>query len=128
MSVGKVRQAGFSLLEMMVAIAILGMSLGALYQAAAGATRNVRADERYAYAVELSRSLLAERSVVPLSGVADTGETGDFRWRVVSEAVDMPRGRLPAGSIQAISVRVAWDDGTRERSVVLDSVVIGEDG
>ena len=35
------RPRGFSLLEMVVAVAILGMSLGALYRAAGGATRIV---------------------------------------------------------------------------------------
>ena len=53
------RGKGFSLLEMVVAISILGLTLGALYQAVSGATRNVRTDEKYAYGVELARSLLA---------------------------------------------------------------------
>ena len=53
------RSRGFSLLEMLVAMSILAMSLGALYQAVSGATRNVRSDERYAYAIELARSLIA---------------------------------------------------------------------
>jgi len=44
------KQKGFSLLEAMVAISILGIALGGLYSAASGATRNVRADERYAFA------------------------------------------------------------------------------
>ena len=48
----------FLLLEAMVAISILGIALGGLYSAASGATRNVRADERYAFAVELGRSLM----------------------------------------------------------------------
>ncbi|HAN69406.1 MAG TPA: general secretion pathway protein GspI, partial [Halieaceae bacterium] len=44
------KEGGFSLIEMIVAIVILALSLGMLYQAAAGATRNVRIDERYSYA------------------------------------------------------------------------------
>src|SRR6056297_2996658 len=77
------KQRGFSLLEMVVAIAILGLALGALYQAASGATRNVRIDERYAYAVELARSLLADSSIVPADGEQRRGETaGGFVWRV----------------------------------------------
>ena len=64
------RAGGFSLLEMLVAISILALALGALYQAAAGATRNVRIDEKYAYSVELARSLLAEHARVPAAGAA----------------------------------------------------------
>ena len=76
----KSHNAGFSLLEMVVAMAILAMSLGIMYQAVGGATRNVRADEKYAYAVELARSLLASNAQVPKSGLDVKGETqGDFR-------------------------------------------------
>ena len=67
------RCGGFSLLEMVVAIAILALALAALYQAAGGATRNVRSDEKYAYGVELARSLpLAPRRVRIVSSPAAT--------------------------------------------------------
>ena len=67
---------GFSLLEMVVAVAILAMSLGALYQSVAGATRIVRVDEKYAYAVELARSLLADNAVVPFNGLQTDNQPG----------------------------------------------------
>ena len=119
------RQArGFSLLEMMVAIAILGLSLGALYQSAGGATRNVRMDERYAYGVELARSLLASNARVPASGLSEQGETeGEFSWRVASSPVSQRRGGNLRASLQNIEVAVSWMDGGRPREVVLHSVV-----
>ena len=121
------RQSGFSLLEMMVAVAILGLALGALYQAASGATRNVRTDERYAYAVELSRSLLADNSVVPISGHSNSGETASgFRWEVFATPIERPRGSaLSGGRLQRLEVSVAWFDGPRQREVRLHSVVPG---
>lgn len=120
------RAAGFSLLEMVVAIAILALALGALYQAASGATRNVRADEKYAYGVELARSLLAENARVPPDGVNSTGETaGGFGWRVTTRPVEMHSAALPAGSLYDIEVAVAWEDGGRQRQVLLNSVVEG---
>ncbi|MEL7043765.1 MAG: type II secretion system protein, partial [Pseudomonadota bacterium] len=71
---------GFSLLELLVAISILGLSLGALLRSSTTATRNVATDERYVYAVELSKSLLAQYSQVPRDGFANSGETsGGFR-------------------------------------------------
>ena len=114
---------------MVVAVAILGMSLGALYQAAGGATRTVAVDEKMAYAVELARSLLANYAVVPLAGMNETGETGGgFAWEVVSApavlAVDSP---LAEGLLQQISVVVSWRDGGRDRSVALQSVVAGKE-
>jgi general secretion pathway protein I len=121
-------QRGFSLLEMVVAMAILGLTLGALYQASTAATRNVRTDERYAYAVELARSLVADNSVVPVGGLTRRGETaGGFAWTV--EARPAPRtrdSRLPPGLLQLLAVEVSWSEGGGRRRVRLDSVVAGQ--
>lgn len=112
---------------MVVAVAILGVALGALYQAAGGATRNVRSDQRYAYAVELARSLLADSSIVPASGLERNGETnGGFRWELIALPIERPRGSaLSGGRLQRATVRVAWSDGPRQRQVLLNSVVTG---
>jgi len=121
-------QRGFSLLEMVVAMAVLGLALGALYQASSAATRNVRTDERYAYAVELARSLVADHSVVPETGLRRSGETaGGFAWTV--DASPLPRSRdsrLAPGLLQELDVAVSWADGSRRRRVRLVSVVAGQ--
>ncbi|RLA49018.1 MAG: general secretion pathway protein GspI [Gammaproteobacteria bacterium] len=120
------QSAGFSLLEMVVAISILALALAALYQAAGGATRNVRSDEKYAYSVELARSLLAENAMVPISGISAKGETaGGFQWRVDTSPVALQRTALPVGSLHEIEVGVSWVDGSKLREVVLNSVVEG---
>ena len=117
---------GFSLLEMVVAIAILGLTLGALYQAVSGATRNVRTDEKYAYGVELARSLLAMNAIVPVSGKNSSGETeGGFSWQVVASPTAIADGSLRPGSLQDIEVVVGWEDGRKNRQVRLHSVVAG---
>jgi general secretion pathway protein I len=123
---GRAASAGFSLLEMVVAVAILALALGALYQAASGATRNVRSDERYAYAVELARSLLAANARVPADGVSASGETaGEFNWQVSTRQIDLGRSALASVSLHDIEVAVRWRDGGRNREVVLNSVVEG---
>jgi general secretion pathway protein I len=123
---GSRRAAGFSLLEMVVAMAILALALGALYQAAGGATRNVRADEKYAYGVELARSLLAMHARVPQEGVNSSGETqGGFAWRVATRPIDLQRTALAGVSLHDIQVTVSWQDGARSGEVLLDSVVEG---
>ena len=117
---------GFSLLEMVVAMAILSLSLGVLYQATSGATRNVRTGEKYAYAVELARSVLASNQSVPLRGVESHGETtGGFAWRVISSPLPVTSQKPPAGSLQNIEVSVGWQDGRKQNTVVLYSVVSG---
>ena len=119
-------QNGFSLLEMVVAIAILALSLGTLYQATSGATRNVRSAEKYAYGVELARSLLADNALVPAEGKSGKGETeGEFRWSVQTSPIDLPSGSLPRGALHKLEVLVSWPDGTKRRKVALESVVGG---
>lgn len=120
--------AGFSLLEMLVAVAVLGLTLGALYQAVGGATRNVRIDEKYSYAIVLAESLLANYAVVPSVGLKENGETeGGFQWSVVASGI--PIAELPEslkdGALQNIGVRVFWVDGSNTREFTLNSVVIG---
>jgi general secretion pathway protein I len=117
---------GFSLLEMVVAIAILALSLGALYQAVSGATRNIRSDEKYAFGVELARSVLANNTPAPAAGVSSGGETpGGFVWSVVAAPIDVGGPVLEPGSLQRIEVSVSWQDGLKRRRVDLHSVVEG---
>ena len=119
-------QRGFSLLEILVALSILSMTLGALYQATSGATRNVRNDERYVFGVELARSLLVEYGQVPSEGGSWAGETeGGFFWKVNASPVEISVEVLLPGTIQAIDIEVAWNDGLRERKFELSSVVEG---
>ncbi len=116
------RLGGFSLLEMLVAMSILGMALGALYQAATGATRNVRTAERYAYGVELARSLLAEHTMVPAQGVDAVGETAaGYEWRVTSAGRTRVRGQAARVQVHDVAVVVSWFDGSKRREVRLDS-------
>jgi general secretion pathway protein I len=118
--------AGFSLLEMVVALTILAFSLGALYHATGGATRNVRIDEKYAYSVELARSLLAENGKVPSSGTNVAGETsGGFNWYVTTKPITFGRTSTPDALLHEIEVGVSWVDTGKRREVVLSSVAEG---
>lgn len=120
------KQSGFSLLEMVVAVAILGLALGSLYQAASGATRNVRTSERYAYGIELARSLVADNAMVPAEGAGKNGETpGGYSWRVATTPVDLERAGMGNASLHYLEVGVAWFDGSKRREIVLNSVVEG---
>jgi general secretion pathway protein I len=120
------RSRGFSLLEMLVAISILGLALGVLYQASTGAMRNVQVDERHAYAVELGRSLLASNIQVPAGGVNKGGETeGGFIWRVSTEPVAAQSRQEQRFLLFSIRVEVAWFDAGKRRQISLDSVVEG---
>jgi len=69
-----VQASGFSLIEMLVALVVLSLSLGVLYQAATGATRNVRVAAEYTDAVMLAESMLAEHSYVTEENLSASGQ------------------------------------------------------
>lgn len=117
-------QRGFSLLEMIVALVILSLSLTVLYQATAGATRNVRSDERYSYAVLIAESLLAEHPVAAPGGVNRSGEVDDFQWGLRSQALpDNEEGNTVPVALHHLTAEVSWWDGGVQRRVNLETVV-----
>ena len=115
---------GFSLIEMLVALAALGLALGALYQAASGATRNARLATDYAMATTLAESMLDEMVVQrPAPGATESGAFEQFSWQAWVDAVPE---REDAG-IAWVSVEVTWQDDGRTRAVMLRTVGRSDD-
>lgn len=120
---------GFSLIEMLVALVILSLSLGVLYQAAMGATRNVRVASEYTDAVMLAESMLNEYRYVPEENFQTQGGFGDFLWRVSSWPVPLPEGADEdygaryGAPLQYLKASVSWPSGSGERAIDLLTIV-----
>lgn len=76
-------QAGFSLLEVLVAFAIFAVSMGVLLQVFATGLRSVRLSAEYTRAALLAESVLAQ---IGVTEELEEGEDGDeiderYRWR-----------------------------------------------
>ena len=78
------RQRGFTLIEIIVALAILSISLAALFQAFSGGLRATGVTGRQASAVMLARSLLDRVGQdIPLAAGEQAGVSEDgLRWRI----------------------------------------------
>lgn len=111
------RQAsGFTLLELLVALAIMGMSLGLLFRAGGGALRNVGTIEHLHKAILVAESLSALHDSVPKQGWNEAGRSAGYAWQVSSapyEEGSTDLGRVPLHEVRIV---VTWGDGGQSRS------------
>lgn len=120
---------GFSLIEMLVALVILSLSLGVLYQAAMGATRNVRVASEYTDAVMIAETKLNEYRYIAEENFEAQGTFGDFSWRVSSWPVLLPEGAnedsgLRFGApLQYLQATVSWPARSGDREIDLLTIV-----
>ena len=123
---GRVGQRGFSLLEVLVAFAILSVSLGVLLQVFATGLRNAGVADDYTQATLYAESILAAYGREgPLSEGVREGSINDrFSWRgtVSAYAEDMPDPEKTRMRAWRVNVEVFWRGLTQTRSVVLDTV------
>ena len=126
---GSRTERGFSLIEMLVALVVLSLSLGALYQAATGATRNVRVAAEYVDAVMLAESMLADHSYVSEENYSVSGSFGDYVWQVTSWPAIYEDGLQPEqrtvapAALQYLEVVVSWPGRNAPRTLDLLTVV-----
>ena len=116
------RQQGFTLLELLVAFAIMALSLGMLYRASGSGARSVVDIEHYQRAVILGESLLALCDAVPEQGWNQTGESAGYNWRISSApyATAITGPNVPP--LHEISIVITWADADRQRQFTLNTL------
>lgn len=78
---GRRRQKGFSLIEVVVALAIVALMLGTIYQVSSGAVRSTVRTDNYLRALATAQSRLAEASAMPVLKVGTVlGSSDGVAW------------------------------------------------
>ncbi len=118
-------QGGFSLLEVLVAFAVLALTLGVLMQIFAGGSRNTLSGSSYSRAAELAESVLALAGTeYPLQPGVQQGEEAGMQWQLEVVQHQITGFIAPPQHLRGfhVSARVEWSDGVNRRSLVLDTL------
>jgi len=124
----KVENQGFTLLEVLVAMAILSIGLIVIIELFSGGLRLGRTAEEYTKAVGHARMKLEEISLAKSleEGIEEGEFDREYRWQVEVKKVDLlPPGRetsyQPPVALYWVRIEVLWKSGTRERTTALES-------
>jgi general secretion pathway protein I len=125
-------QRGFTLLEVLIAFAIVAIALSALIKGTSFGLNAVGQSGRYEEALSRARSHLAAvgPDVDRLVGSHTDDDGGGYRWSLdvhPFQTHDQPAAAGAAGgpALYAVTVTISWHDGKHVRSVALASERLG---
>lgn len=119
----RARSRGFTLIEVLVAFALVALILGAALRLVSGGLNDSDAAERHTLAVLVAESRIAEAgATVSLEpGITEGTASGNFRWRREIRQLNGQTNDDPL-PLYAVTVDVAWDDGPGVRLATLRPV------
>ncbi len=122
------RNRGFTLIEVIVALAILGIGLTVIIELFSGGLRLARVSEEYSKGVNYARSKMEEVMIQPaLEEGTEEGEFDDtYRWtvgieKVVLLSVPADIDLKPPVELFQIKINVQWKSGSKTRSTSVES-------
>lgn len=124
------RHSGFTLIEVLAALAIIGFALGAIASVfGQGLTAHETASEAE-MALAVAEEQLALATATPHPGAANGVFANRFTWQtnvapyqdVADKTADAPSALPP---LYRIAVSVAWHDGRHTREVSLSTLQLG---
>lgn len=128
-----VREKGFGLFELLVALALVAATAAVAFRIMGSATRGTGDADRYTRAVLIAESRLAELGALgPIRPGETLGEEGEYLWRIsVRRFGAAPNQPSPQGAPLAaagmpapleVTVTVAWGPEERPGEVTLTAL------
>jgi general secretion pathway protein I len=130
----RARQRGFTLIEVLVALAIMALGMGALIAAASTGLGNARAAQQYIEATRRAQSRLATvGAAVPLATGVQSGDDGQgYTWQIRISTPQPHSGPPVQGQpplwLYTVEATVSWREAALRRSVSLQSRRLGTNG
>lgn len=125
--------AGFTLLEVIVAVAIAGLALVGLFQAGSGGVFAVDTAARAEEALQRAQSHLAAigRDAALVQGDSTGDDGAGYRWRLQVQPVSQRQGVAADGitpqntTLFSVEVAVSWESRGHQRAVILRTLRLG---
>ena len=124
-------QAGFTLLEVLLAFVVFGLSFAVTLEILTGAMRNTARAREYTEAALIAQSLMDQVGLdIPLEAGSFGGEEGNYRWEVAiypfqddgSNTRSMELMSLTRIELLEVECQVSWGNAGRERSQLFRTV------
>ena len=119
---------GFTLIEVVVAMAILGIGLVVIIELFGGGLRLGRASQEYTKAAGYARMKMEEINLASAleEGIQEGEFDGQFRWQVAVKKVDLlppdkETSYRPPVDLYWVRIDVLWRSGSKERAAALES-------
>ena len=122
------KNRGFTLIEVVIALAILGVGLTVIIELFSGGLRLGRASKEYTKAVNYAQmkmeEILLKQQVE--EGVEEGKFDDTFRWEIGVKKVDIlpvekDRDFNPPAEFFQVKINIIWKSGSKERSTTIES-------
>jgi len=134
-------EAGFSLIEVIVAVVLVGITFGALMQAFSQSFRTIQQVDAYQTAVQLAQNKMNELLIddaIFEDGILEGAWDENFRWRVAMEVQEIDDLAVQKDSLSTrllyLRMTVFFRFGDKERSLKMFTIkhvrkpAVGEEG
>jgi len=125
------RTRGFTLMEVVVALAVLGVGLIVIIELFSGGLRVGRISGEYTRAVGYARVKMEDIALAReiKEGMEEGEFDKDYRWHLEVKRVDLLPGEQPVDitlpvDLYQIKLQVIWRSGSLERSTAIESMKV----